>query len=222
MVQNQRKLIIILFITAFIIGALFLLLKPKRLQVTVTAIPNDSTITLGGKTIKNGKVTLTPGIHVLKASRQYFDAHSVTIDTAKIDSPKQTIYLLPKANSPEARQWLIDHPTIQQEIERVGGINAARVRQQLISDYPILTSLPHETLDYKISYSTGIDPKDYSIIPAQKVSFIVTLYPIADPASNNADYKQQLKEYKNKALKYLKDNDIDPIKETITFSPNPN
>jgi hypothetical protein len=202
----NRKILVIggILILLAIVG--FLMVSASGIWVNVVALPKDSKIELDGRPIKAGRVKLAPGKHVFKASRQYFDAVQKSIDTNALDT-KKTVYLLPKPSSQEAIKWLNDHPEVQQEREAAGGEEAIIQQQSLLSQYPFIAKLPYETLDYKI---------DYSVNEAGKISFIVTLYPFADPAS--PEYGPQVDKEKQAAKNYLSSYGVDTEKVPISYN----
>jgi hypothetical protein len=119
--------------------------------------------------------------------------------------------MLPVANSAAAKQWLLQHPDVQQQREAAGGAEADRIRNLLINKYPIISKLPYENLDFKI---------DYTLDSKNDLSFTITLYAILNRPSQYDQYRQQLQQYKGEALTYLKDNGIDPSKFSIKYIPN--
>ncbi len=214
--MNRRTVIIAGSAFAAVILLILLaafLLSPKQkagtTAVTIAAVPQDSTITLDGQTIKAGQQYLTNGKHTLKANRHYFDEVSRTIDTSDLDK-NQTIYLLPIPSSADAIKWLQQHPDVQQQREAAGAATATQ-RQKLYADkYPIINSLPHEAIDFKADYGFGT---------SSNLVLTVTLHPYSDPQTNPTDYNQQLKDYKAEALQFLQTNHFDPNTTSVTWLP---
>lgn len=79
---------------------------------------------------------------------------------------------------------------------------------------PFLAKLPYETLEYKI---------DYKITPGANgkvdVSLIIDLYAVLNNAQQKAAYQQQLQEYKQKALLWMKGQGVDEQRYPITYNP---
>jgi hypothetical protein len=180
--------------------------------IEIAVAPSDSMITVDNQPSKPGKVYLKPGKHTIKASRQYFTDVSKVVDTKSL-KPDQTIYLLPGADSPEAIKWLNDHPEELARRESIGSAQTAANAEVVEKKYPFIKDLPHRTLDYKIDYS--LSGEDY------KISFQITFYPVA-VTPGTSEYKQQLLQYQQAALKYLKDQGIDTKTANISYSPDPN
>jgi hypothetical protein len=208
-----RRKVLVLFLVGLvtILGIVFMFVsRNSGLAVSVVALPGDSKIELDGVPIKAGRVKLTPGKHVLKASRQHFDDVQVEIDTANLDT-KKIVYLLPGATSPEAIKWLNENPSIQREREAAGGEEAITKQRQLLTQYAVIEKLPYETLDYKI---------DYAVSASGEVSFTVTLYPLARPSS--PDYQTQLDQIKQQANNYLSAHGVDTTAAQIVYTPTSN
>ncbi len=179
-------------------------------RVNILVLPTDSKLMVDGQVKKPGTYYLTPGSHNLVASRQYFDNDVKDINTTNI-SPGDVIYMLPRVNSAEAKKWLLEHPEVQKQREAAGGAEAERTREILIKKYPVINKLPQENLHYKVDYSISAD---------NKLEFTITLYAIINKPSQFEEYQKQLRDYKNEALKYLKDNGINTEGAKITFVPN--
>ena len=210
--KKRVVVIIILAVLGLAVIGILATRKPssKGVTVTVKAAPSASTLTLDGQKISAGRVTLTPGKHTFTASLKYFDTTSTTVDTKTVNTSR-TIYLMPAPNSPEAKQWLQDHPEAQTEREQAGDTQASLDTQQLRDTYPIVSKLPYETLEYKI---------DYAFDNKNNFSLSITLFPTSDPA-NASQYKQELQIYKGQAMDYLIRNGVDTSKVPITFNPDP-
>ncbi len=110
-------------------------------KITVQTIPNDSLLSLDGKTVNAGAIYLKPGTHTLKAARQYFDTVTEQVNT-KNTSPSEVIYLLPIPSSPSAIGWLDQHPDIQLQREAQGGLASEILQNQINKQVPFIKQLP--------------------------------------------------------------------------------
>jgi hypothetical protein len=211
--SNILKLVALFFVVIIIaIGAhQFLVNRSHRglVKINVVVLPSDSKLQVDGTTKKAGGVYVKPGAHKLTAIRQYFDEVTKQIDTSSL-KPGEIIYLLPGVSSAEAKQWLIDHPAVQQQREAVGSQEADQQQLLLSSKYPILDLLPQETSHYKIDYSLSSD---------NKLEFTINLFGDINGANGYTQYQQDLIQYKNEALKYLKDHGVIPQDYEITYIP---
>jgi len=211
---KQRNLMIIgigVFL-AVVIGVWYFTnqVKPTSTTFTLSYSPMDSTVLLDGQPVKAGKITVKNGSHTLSGKRQYFTDVTRTINTDN-DIADSTIFLILSADTPEAQQYILDHPDEYKIREGASDTQVTKDNDQLIAKYPFVQYLPYETLDYDIEYHTN---KDLT------VELDVTLKPIANPADTGS-YKDELEGYKKDALDYMTSNGIDPAKVKINWSPDP-
>lgn len=207
--KRWRKLALVLFILVMVLfgWSMSLYLQHRgKVKVTIQTLPADSRLSLDNKKIKAGTIYLKPGSHTLAASRQYFDTTKRQINTDDID-PSKVIYVLPAANSEQARAWLAQHPGVQQQREAQGGIESAEVQTDLTKTNSIVDQLPVDTLDYRI---------DYSVNAKSEPEFTITLYAVNKSPSM---YQQQLRQFKAEALQFLVDNGVNPDKYKIVYEP---
>ncbi len=205
-------LIIVLFAVLFALNVHTYVSHRGMVKVEVRVIPSDSTLLLDSKKVKSGSVFMVAGSHKLTASRQYFDSVSKQINTTDL-SQSDIIYLLPVPNSQAAKDWLRQHPEVQQQREAEGGRESAEAQKQLAKKYPIISKLPVYNSRYKI---------DYALDSSGQLSFTITLFAIINRPSQYDQYVQQLHQYKAEALKFLADNHIDASKYKITYIPDVN
>jgi len=165
---------------------------------------------MNGAQIQNGSYYLKPGHYTFEASRQDFGTVTKSIDI-HTHSTQQTVYLLPTPDTAAAIEYLNQHPEIQQQREKVGGINSQINQQSLSQKYPIINRLPAYTSHYRI---------DYALDGQQNISFSVTLYAILNNPDQYQQYVQQLQAYKAEALQFLSDNGINTSKAPVTYTPN--
>ncbi len=182
---------------------------PGTVRITVTALPDDSTITLDGKSIKSGRQDLPKGTHTFKANRQYFDEVTKVVDTNDLKNG-QTVYLLPGVSSKEAIQWLNDHPDVQKQREAAAGAVVSQDQATTLQKYPYIGQFPYEAIDFRV---------DYGYTNKGLLALTVTLQPYSDPQNAPDDYQQQLKDYKAEALDYLKSIKVDFNTVTLTWLP---
>jgi hypothetical protein len=209
MSPKRKKLLIIAGVSALVLlvgFAIFSSLQHRgETKVNIVVAPRDSTITIDGQPAKHGTAYLKPGAHTIKASRQYFADAIEKVHTSELDNG-QEIYLLPEANSPEALQWLEDHPEEMELREAIGASRAAEGAQDNLEKYPFIRDLPYKTLDYQVDYALNGD----------ELTLIVTLYPVAVTPGTKL-YEEQVEEFKQKALTYLRSQGIDLAKTKIEY-----
>jgi hypothetical protein len=211
--NSKRKWLVIVSIIFFLVVGFWLFesfIHRGLVKTTIVLLPEDSSLTIDGKPSKSGSIYLKSGKHTLVASREYFDSDVKKINTDDIVSSEK-IYLLPKAESSQAKKWLIDHPDVQQEREVAGGSDEARNQRLISKNYPIISQLPYENEHFKIDYSFSSDGKP---------NFTITLYGILNKPDQYPEYLRQLKQYKQEALAYLSKNKVAPSDYKITYLPN--
>lgn len=209
--NNKLVALIAIVIALFVIWQTTIYFQHRgKIGVEIEVVPGDSALKIDNVNTKPGKKYLMPGSHRLIASRIGFTNDTKTINTADI-TKGEIIYMLPGANSQVAKSYLSQHPDIQQQREAAGGAESERLRSLLLKRYPIISKLPHENLHYKI---------DYSVDSNQKISLTVTTYGVINGPADYSQYVQQTKAYKQEALDYLKQADIQSNTYPITYIPN--
>lgn len=210
--MNKRLVLVIgvvlVVVIAIIASILFLIRRDETLVINIMAVPEDSQITLDGQPISAGQVKLSSGLHTLKATHIYFTDDVQEIDTKNL-SENQTIYLLPGADSPEAQQWMIDHPISNELKESVGSYISIERANTIYSRNPEIKQLPYTSVNFKISYDFDTN---------YNLTYFIDLYPYS-PASETKNYDYQLKKFKQEALDFLKNIDVDIDKAVIKFNP---
>lgn len=212
--KNKKVLVIVvsaIVLSLLVVGLATLERQLSRgVKVEIIVVPTDSSLTIDGEPASPGIVSLSPGKHTLKASREFFGDAVEEIDTETLDA-EQPIYLVLDSNTPEAEQYMTDNPDQQMLRENAFGQEFSNTSQSILERYPITTQLPYTTIDYRI---------DYEVTENKDVKFVVTLYPVAtEPGSDM--YKQQLNDFKQNALSYLSSRGVDTATTDISFSPDP-
>ncbi len=180
-----------------------------KLKTEIFVVPSDTKVTMDGKPIETGPVTIRKGKHIFKATRQYFGDVTKNVDTATLTGSK-TIYLALAPNDPRGEAYLDAHPEERDRYERVSGAAFSALQDKLVNDFPITTKLPYQTIDYKIDYDVTKDKQDITFLV--KIFMPNALRPGTDP------YNKELLRLKNEALNYLKKNGVDTEKAKITFT----
>lgn len=141
--KNPRTLLIA-FITAVVVMIVVMLVifipRVGKTAVDIRAIPENTAITINGKSASAGTHYLAPGVYTIKGSLDGYseDIHSVTVGEEKV-----VVGILPEPTSEAAQKYLSDNPDIQTEREALGGINANREGAQVRADNPIIAKLPY-------------------------------------------------------------------------------
>lgn len=165
------------------------------LQVDV--VPNDSTITLNGHKIPQGKaIGVNQGTYTLKVSRNGFATQTQTVTIANRDKKDIKIYLL--ANNDIGQHWLDLHPEQAIEIEGTGSQAYDKLSTQNTNNTPIVSQLPIYDPQFRIDYGLSEEhPNDSNAVGI----YITALTPLG----------RQL------ALQAIRDNGYDPSDMEIIF-----
>ena len=206
----KKKLLIggVIFVVLTTMVLFWLFGKEKTYEYQVLIDPPDSVLTIDGLPAQPGTVTLTEGEHTLKATRDLFEDAVVVVNTKDL-IPDQEIYVLPKAVSEEAKQYLLSLPDPNNISEKIGADVVTQRAAAIAEKFPITVKLPYNSIDYKIGYEV-----DESL----NISFIIDLYPFAKP-DNPDGRKKQLIEFKAAALDFLRQNGIDTNTAKILYNP---
>lgn len=214
MSPQQRKLILGIGggIIALIIILILVTTVPKigKVEVDVQTAPKEATLTINGQKANPGKQYLAPGEYTLKVSLEHFTDTEKKINTNNL-KPGDKIFLLPKADSEAAEKWLLDHPEAAKEMNIAGDSQASAIQQEVITNFPLVQDLPHESTTFRVDYSINTE--------RTKVTYHVTLLPYL--LKNRPGYKEQLLEFKANADAYLKSYGLDLSKESVTYTPDP-
>lgn len=211
--MNRKQIVILVtaLIAVLFIWNLALFLSRQGLdKVVVKAIPSDATITLDNRSVSAGTIYVSPGNHILTASRQYFSPV-----TKKFDSKKQqnnTVYLLLDPQSQAGIDWLNRHPEEQRLRETILADQLAQQQQNLRQKFPVLDKLPVDNSHFRIDYALADNNNS--------VTYNVTLYALINGPSDRERYLQQLQQYKAEALRFLQDNGVNIDTASISFTPS--
>ncbi|HSE61260.1 MAG TPA: hypothetical protein VLA88_03110 [Candidatus Saccharimonadales bacterium] len=84
------------------------------------------------------------------------------------------------------------------------------------SNFPVPETTPQDAVK---NYTLVTENEEYKIRKDQNGGYLITLYPIVNNSSQYSTYNDQLKEYKQHALDYLKKQNVDVTKAKITYEP---
>jgi hypothetical protein len=211
--QNKKLLLVgaaILFSAAVLVW--YFTTVGAKVKTEIYVVPSDTTVTMDGKPIKTGQASISKGKHVFKGTRQYFGDVTKNIDTATLTG-KKTIYLALAPNDPRGDAFLDAHPEERARYERVSGAEFSALQERLINNFPVISRLPYQTVDYKIDYDVTKDK--------QNIVFLVRIFMPNALTPGTELYDKELLRLKKEALGYLERNAVDTKKATITFSTNP-
>jgi cytoskeletal protein RodZ len=84
------------------------------------------------------------------------------------------------------------------------------------SNFPVPQTTPDNSVK---NYTLVTENEEYKIRRDQNGDYLITLYPIVSSSSQYGTYNDQLKTYKQHALDYLKNQNVDVTKVKITYEP---
>lgn len=154
--RNQKLILIIgvIFVVMIAIGLGGAYMQSQQGKVIITTVPNDSTVTLDGKTINNnGPVYIQPGKYTIKASRNLFRDQSKDFTIKAGETQSVQFYLLSDGDA--ATQWLSDHPDQASAIEGYYGAQIENKGTALYNNNTILSQLPVIDATYRIDYGNS-------------------------------------------------------------------
>lgn len=165
-IVDKRKFIFILvgfgLLCAVIIFVSIVLSRTTKIPVTLAVVPSDATITLNGKSVSGGEISIKPGDYTLNASKPGFADYTLDI---KIDQKNQFIPVLLTPVSPDAQVWARNNQDAYMKVEGKAGMAANQKGQTLRDSNPIIDKLPFSNLLFTIGYRADTsDPSGKSIV----------------------------------------------------------
>lgn len=126
-----------------------------KTSVTVNLAPTSAELVVDGKTVDPGTIDLPKGEHTIEAFQEGFRSFS-----QKITVPDtETVDILLVAESDDAKQFLVDNPDQQQEIEGLSGRLFNERADRRMERYPYLTQLPLAGSKFSVSQGLAFGTK---------------------------------------------------------------
>ncbi|MBQ3352542.1 hypothetical protein IJG91_02725 [Candidatus Saccharibacteria bacterium] len=210
--KNIRPILIIVVIT--FIGAIAIILTHSLINsstINVLVAPQSSTIYIDNNLVNNGEVRVTPGRHIVKAEKAGFEAQSMEIDAKSGETSNAFIIL--NSNSDSTANWYNENPKDALLREKIAGREYNITSQEYEKDFPIITQLPYETMNYTINYGECEYSKFCIYIDAPAGARDVALKVISQFDSNLGRYYYIFNDYINPFSEYIKPNNI--VEESI-------
>lgn len=145
------------YLGIFVLLAIVALILPGiahhgKIKVALVAVPADSSIYIDGQKSHAGNLYIKPGQHTFLATRALFSDYKTSLNIRS----SQTIDLLPSPDSQAAKDYLVQHPSVQQQREQIGGQQFANSSQSLAQNNPIITQLPYTDVNGPFTINYGI------------------------------------------------------------------
>jgi len=161
--HNRRRnfiICIILLIVVFAVWQIMIAVSHRgKLLVTIKVSPSDALVSIDGNRTRSKQVYVTPGKHIFEGKRKYFGDYSTSWEVSPETVSKPVILLL-EASSPQAQEYLTNHPKEQSLREALGGQLANIQGEEAIKNTPLVTQLPFIDLEYRIDYGPSLKSPD--------------------------------------------------------------
>jgi hypothetical protein len=136
--------------------------RSDKVQVTVSTIPSDATITLNKKIVGNGDIYVVPGDYTVVIEKPGFATQTNTVTFTK---PTGTIDIALTPESTEAKTWATAHASYYTAYEGRAGAISELVGQAFQKINPVVKNLPFQNLLFMIGYlANPTDASGNSII----------------------------------------------------------
>lgn len=163
--NNKRNIILFCLIGLGFLSIILVIqfvLRYNKQQVVLDILPNYSTITINGKTYKNGSIYLEPGKYSAEISAEGFEKVTEVFTLAKSSPSVLKVSLAP--NSQVGYQWVNNNENLYGKREEEGAIESRRLGTDLINAQSIVEFLPYRGKSYSIGYRTPDGTPDSLII----------------------------------------------------------
>lgn len=133
-----------------------------KTSVTISVIPDDSSVYINNKKSNPGEHFLKSGTYTIVAKKSGFkdDKQVIFVEKESLD-----VGLVPEPNSKEAYKWLKNNPDLQYKREEMAGKMAALRGEYTIKESPIIESIPHTSVEgpFSIDYGANKSEGTYAI-----------------------------------------------------------
>lgn len=156
-IYRRRLWLLVFLVTAMALSLIvfaILTMRNNNANLEIIAAPTGVNIVVDGKNYSPGKISLTPGKHMVRAEKEGFE--TITQDVTVDESLKQvTFALTPK--TAEAQKIAEKDSRLYDQVESIGGQLAQEQGQAFTNANPIVAKLPKNTSIYAINYTRDIE-----------------------------------------------------------------
>lgn len=188
----------VVFLAVIIYISLFAVSRSGKTPLTLSAFPNDMTITVDGTAIKTGTTYLSPGTYLLEAKKDGYDSFSKTL---VLEETKQTVAIILIPNSDEAFEYGRKNEKEYRKIQANAEVAAAEAGKLFNKLNPIARNLPYKTFFYSVGYRMDrTDPSGNSIlieIDAAEGYRQSAIYRIRQLGYDPTDFTINFRDYEN-------------------------
>ncbi|MBR2589184.1 hypothetical protein IKE84_02500 [Candidatus Saccharibacteria bacterium] len=203
-----KQIIVIIIATLMIliiIITIHLLVNSSTIYVLVA--PQSSTVHIDNHSVKNGYIKVTPGKHTVKAEKNGFETQTLELDTKSGETSNAFIVL--DSNSEDTANWYSEHQDDALLREKISGAEYNATSIEYEKDFPIITMLPYETMNYTIDYGECEYSNFCIFIDAPAAARDIALRVASQFDSELGRYYYIFSDYTNPFSKYSSISDIE-------------
>ena len=180
--NQERNKILYVAVPALLVAILLIgysvFLSTKKSTVNLIVIPNFTKVTVDGKAVKPGKLSLKPGKHTVNGVLEGYETIEKTF-TLEEGAPIKDITVFPNPESSDALNWANSNPELMKKREGLAGEEARLNGERFRDGNKILEQLPYRSLIFNIDYGISEKNNDDIILYVEASSPIDRQYAIA-------------------------------------------
>jgi hypothetical protein len=199
--QQRVTLIIGIVVGALVLGAVVLFIVRSIIysaNLRMSIAPNNATITLNGKKIKNKNQQIRPGDYVLRVEREGFDAEEEEFSVAKGETHDVLIALLPSDGNYE---WYKENERDQIIFDGMITRKQDEAMREAYESDPIMRILPYTDTSFGLTFIVEASYND-------GIELLIRLNTCSDMVAEN---------YKERALLWIASQGFRPENYHITY-----
>lgn len=138
-------------IIVVVIIILYVIDSGKTASLEALIAPSNATITINGKSYKNGTYRVEPGTFTAKIEKEGFTSKELSVELQSGKTTKVYDYLVPLDGD---MSWYKNHPEEALLLNSVGDAKADYNSKTYVKKYPVIDVLPIIYAKYSDDYST--------------------------------------------------------------------
>lgn len=150
-IKHIRPIIItavVALLTLITIVLIHALVNSSTIYILVA--PQSSTIHIDNHLVKNGNIKVTPGKHTVTTEKDGFEKQIVEVEAKSGET--SNVFVVLNSNSDSTANWYNENQEDAALREKIVGKDYNITSQEYERDFPIITQLPYETMNYTIDY----------------------------------------------------------------------
>lgn len=151
--NNKNKLLVAGSILLFLFVVLITLsFTQSSKNLSIEVAPDSADLTLDGKKISSGDISVSVGSHTIKASMAGFGTVTKKVD---VSTKIVSVALLLDPTTQEGLDFLKSHPKEQLHRESIGGKNTEDRAREIAKKTPLIKYLPFIDREFRIDYGAS-------------------------------------------------------------------